>query len=1120
MRERRLSLEATLTILVMACFFVIVIGEVTCFKDALASTDHPAWDINQDGITDISDITLVGGFFGETVAAASGLNPDVNGDGKVDILDFVLVGQHFGETHLPMRMNVYYQDGWPQVIWGDQRLTRTISWSSVSITVDDRSVPRGSPMTSDSSRALYRMACGELVDSIQRVPEFPNCVKRRLAFENSSDTSCDLTWAEFRVAIAADENAPHWQAQSFVMVECTPGGPTLCTGFTSDEDLWHCELSVDQGFTAIYQCHQTAWRLQPGEQAYAGTQYIWVVDGDLATARASAQEWYDAVGLTVADNGPDWFRDCIMYEACAGGSLDSLFSDVGGFDNFARQLDYIADLGCNAFWLMSVLTHKIPESPGGGWNLYDPMRFDEIDPAYGGEESLTRLVEAMRDRDFRIINEIVPHGGYAPLCVSHPEWWTYKRDGERQLIFGQSLDYSSPDWQKQIKETIRWLTAGWGLDGYRVDVANGFGPNWKSPANAPHFSLSTMAGSIGMLRAIREGALEGGADAPAIIPEDLENRPEYARYGQVGYGFRLIFFLEEEKVANLSPERLRDILRDHFERERGSLPRGMVSLRAINNHDTINVWGRADRRFGLGLQQALTAVCTVVEGVPMLYQEQEVGSYHFFRRLFWARRRVPEMSRGTPDYIGVKSPPSVFAVLRSIGDSHALGLVNLSWEQIDGEIQLPEHVAPAEGATLYDAISERTVQLEFNSFQWHFEPYEAAILRVGRPPEGEIPPERHQQQSVSTISQNAPLNWELLPQGAKFSVAGIEAVIDSVDMDFGWEPQTDGSIVVSATAGVSGEGELSIRMTGIDRWSVESVTGVYEDRLMRRHYPWPEESSYSWEPDMLGAYEPFHLYRNVLPAGRQWQASVAPLHPQDGRIAFAGSGRGGIALSGIKTNAMNIVLTDRSEEPEPEPYGLTLRFLANDEHLNPDWVPGYRHSFWTEIPGDPLRPPNEPLTVAFTLSPLSSFVETIAYHRIPDAASSAQEIIGPGKYTRFLDRLWLTEPNTVTWEKLPLKHEGDYTLWIQLRHSERGPRQTELHQHYKMHLDGKPLSFTWAKLDVWHTGNGYFGWARANVGQLEAGVHSLTIETTQTWLALLPQAYVSREPSFVPWEDR
>lgn len=53
------------------------------------------WDINSDGIVDISDLVIVGQHFGES--PPSDPRADVNDDGTVDISDLVLVGQHFGE---------------------------------------------------------------------------------------------------------------------------------------------------------------------------------------------------------------------------------------------------------------------------------------------------------------------------------------------------------------------------------------------------------------------------------------------------------------------------------------------------------------------------------------------------------------------------------------------------------------------------------------------------------------------------------------------------------------------------------------------------------------------------------------------------------------------------------------------------------------------------------------------------------------------------------------------------------------------------------------------------------------------------------------------------------------
>ena len=56
----------------------------------------PAWDVNQDGQTNILDLVLVAQHLGDTAPADSQV--DVNGDGIVNILDLVVVAQHLGES--------------------------------------------------------------------------------------------------------------------------------------------------------------------------------------------------------------------------------------------------------------------------------------------------------------------------------------------------------------------------------------------------------------------------------------------------------------------------------------------------------------------------------------------------------------------------------------------------------------------------------------------------------------------------------------------------------------------------------------------------------------------------------------------------------------------------------------------------------------------------------------------------------------------------------------------------------------------------------------------------------------------------------------------------------------
>lgn len=61
----------------------------------LRNPEAPSWDLNSDGVTDISDLMLVAGAFGQT---GEDLAEDLNSDGVVDIIDLIIVATHFGET--------------------------------------------------------------------------------------------------------------------------------------------------------------------------------------------------------------------------------------------------------------------------------------------------------------------------------------------------------------------------------------------------------------------------------------------------------------------------------------------------------------------------------------------------------------------------------------------------------------------------------------------------------------------------------------------------------------------------------------------------------------------------------------------------------------------------------------------------------------------------------------------------------------------------------------------------------------------------------------------------------------------------------------------------------------
>ncbi|MFC1714682.1 dockerin type I domain-containing protein [Candidatus Poribacteria bacterium] len=66
----------------------------------IVNLDPPPWDINKDGVINISDLALLSQHFGEHITTPLDPNPDANDDRKVDILDMILVARHLGEISL------------------------------------------------------------------------------------------------------------------------------------------------------------------------------------------------------------------------------------------------------------------------------------------------------------------------------------------------------------------------------------------------------------------------------------------------------------------------------------------------------------------------------------------------------------------------------------------------------------------------------------------------------------------------------------------------------------------------------------------------------------------------------------------------------------------------------------------------------------------------------------------------------------------------------------------------------------------------------------------------------------------------------------------------------------
>ncbi|WP_433365369.1 alpha-amylase family glycosyl hydrolase [Actinoplanes sp. CA-142083] len=144
----------------------------------------------------------------------------------------------------------------------------------------------------------------------------------------------------------------------------------------------------------------------------------------------------------------------------------------GDLDGIAQRLDHIAELGANTLYLT-------PFFPGRSNHRYDASTFDRVDPLLGGDESLIKLSRAVHDRGWRLLGDLTTnHTGTAhPWFASERSFYYFKPGGGYECWMGHpslpKLNWGSADLRRRFAElTQRWLAAPFGLDGWRIDVAN------------------------------------------------------------------------------------------------------------------------------------------------------------------------------------------------------------------------------------------------------------------------------------------------------------------------------------------------------------------------------------------------------------------------------------------------------------------------------------------------------------------------------------------------------------------------------------------------------------------------------------------------------------------------
>jgi len=107
----------------------------------------------------------------------------------------------------------------------------------------------------------------------------------------------------------------------------------------------------------------------------------------------------------------------VLYQAYPQSFADADGDGMGDLDGVAARLDYLAWLGVDAVWLNPCFVSPMRDAG------YDVADFDHVDPRYGGDAALDRLVAAADERGIAIVLDLV--AGHT--SDRHP-WFTASAD--------------------------------------------------------------------------------------------------------------------------------------------------------------------------------------------------------------------------------------------------------------------------------------------------------------------------------------------------------------------------------------------------------------------------------------------------------------------------------------------------------------------------------------------------------------------------------------------------------------------------------------------------------------------------------------------------------------------
>ena len=379
---------------------------------------------------------------------------------------------------------------------------------------------------------------------------------------------------------------------------------------------------------------------------------------------------------------PEWMNRTVIYELWL-----NAFSSEGTLRGAIPGLSRIAELGATVVYL-GPIAKRSGTPHASPYNIAD---YNAIDPQYGSEQDLHDFIAAAHKLNLKVMLDIVYYHSAPDNVMSKvPGFFVKTEDGRTARGFWpQPLpDFRNPDVRKYLIASLVHWVRDFSVDGFRCDVAAGVPVSFWEEARK---ELDRVNSNV-------------------ILLSEADRPDDQLKAFDINYNFN--YYLTLRSVFRDGKPAIN--LRENWEETKNTMPIGARLLHYSDNHD----WRRAVLEFGEKGAFAASVLNFTLDGIPFLYNGQEVGDstathwitqapIHWsqpgngtdekaleatldkYKRLFEARRRYKALTSGDVIWIDNTEPASVLSFIRKSGNEEILVILNVSNRQVHVTIDLP-----------------------------------------------------------------------------------------------------------------------------------------------------------------------------------------------------------------------------------------------------------------------------------------------------------------------------------------------------------------------------------------------------------------------------------------------